>query len=248
MKVLEVDLPMKKHDFVDVAVFDLKTVEDIDCKAISRMMESKGANLYAILQDQVRPALVRRSATSSVQSLVDKLRELKMTADKLTDGTPSHSVVVQMFDDEMSLESIRGSSSKSKGYEAEDYYVFDVFLDTMDDIKAFKKSLTLESRENAKVRAFGDVMSVFDSRRFSKSAVEDEKTSYQLSVFKVFMTYLETEDFDGIIGLGDATYWLTRVVIKNRISDTSWKMLGCASDISRMKFTDLSVESVKGEK
>ena len=244
---MEVDLPRKKHDFVDVAVFDLKTVEDIDCKAISRMMERKGANLYAILQDQVRPALVRRSATSSVQSLVDKLRELKMVADRMTDGMPSHSVVMQMFDDELSVESIREASSKSKGNEAEDYYVFDVFLETIDDIKTFRKHLTWEARENAKVRAFGDVMSVFDSRRFSKSAIEDEKTSYQLALFKTFMTYLEAEDFDGIIGLGDATYWLTRVVIKNRISNVSWKMLGCASDISRMKFTDLSVESIKGE-
>lgn len=242
-----VDIPRKKHDFVDVAVFDMKTVEDIDCQAIDRMMSEKGTNLYAVLQDQVLPALVRRSANSSVQSLVDKLRELKLHADRLTDGTSTHSVVMQLFDEDLSLESIKKASEKQKPYEAEDYYVFDVFLETIDDMKSFKKSLTMEVRENAKIKAFGDIMSEFDHRRFSKSAIEDEKTSYQLAVFKAFMTYLDEEDFVGIAGIGEAMPWLTRVVVKSRISDISWKMLWCASDIARMKFTDLSIESAKDE-
>ena len=243
---MAIDIPRKKHDFVDVAVFDTKTIDDVESKILVSMLEQNGANLYAILQDQVRPMLVRRSNMSSMQNLVDKLREFKMAADRLSEGNPSRDIIMQLFDNELSIEAMREASGKKSCLEAEDYYVFDVFLETM-DVTDFKRHLKLSDREDQKVIAFGNVMKEYDSRRFSKSSVEKPAESYELALFKAFMTYLENEDLAGIIGIGDAFEWLTRIVKRSIISNLAMKILWCANDISRLQFTDFSIATVKGQ-
>lgn len=241
---MAIDIPRKKHDFVDVAVFDTKTIDDVESKTLVSMLEQNGANLYAILQDQVRPMLVRRSNMSSMQNLVDKLREFKMVADRLSEGNPSRDIIMQLFDNELSIEAMREASSKKSCLEAEDYYVFDVFLETM-DVTDFKRHLKLSDREDQKVTAFGNVMKEYDSRRFSKSSVEKPAESYELALFKAFMTRLENEDLAGIVGIGDAFEWLTRIVKRSVISNLARKILLCANDISRLQFTDFSIAAVK---
>lgn len=243
---MEIDIPRKKHDFIDVAVFDMKTIDDIESKALVGMLEKNGANLYAILQDQVKPMIARRSGMSSMQSLVDKIRELKMVSDHLSEGNPSKDIIMQLFDNEFSVEAMKKAASKKSRIEAEDYYVFDVFLETM-DVADFKRHLKLSDREDQKVIAFGDVMKDYDNRRFSKSSVEKPAESYELALFKAFMTRLENEDLAGIVGIGDAFEWLTRIVKRSAISNLAMKILWCANDISRLQFTDFSIATVKGQ-
>lgn len=237
-----VELPTRKKDFVDVAIFDKKTIDDIDVSVLDSMMQVKGANLYAVLLDQIQPMILRRSGSSSMQSVIDKLRELKAKVDVLSEGSPSRNQIMNLFDNELSVEAVR-SNKKSLAFQAEDYFVFDVFLETL-DVNKFKHTRTMAISEDEKLKAFSDVMREYDARRFEKNAVENESKSIDIALFKAFMKRLEDNDLAGICGLGDAVNWLTRVFIKRRFSNTAWLMLWCFSDIARLKFTDFAVASV----
>lgn len=239
---MDLGLPKKREDIVDMAIFDRKPLSDIDLHMFRNMY---GLNCYKQLQDQLIPMVYRRvmdETSQNIQAFVEQLHEVFPEHDLESLPIGSRPIIRDAIYSDLSAGKLREESMNHKGkdYVAEDYYAFDVFLEECNvDVK-----YTMEQRRDAEMQALVDVMRGFNSRRFKYSQVENEAQSYEHSYFDAAFSRIHDNDLLGIVGLADADWMLYRIIRKRNITGNAWTMIGCIKAMAGRQYTEFTRETL----
>lgn len=236
-------LPQRKTDVLDISMFDPKGFSDIDLDVILCMTDDK--TVSSVLEDQILPMMKRRIKDASMDDVVKTVLPLQQALHQKYDNllqTSSKVIFDSVVDEEMSVESMREYSKKQLAYEAEDYWLFDEFL--QEHRYEVDKPVTIEQRFRNRYNALSEFMFEWDMRLFKYSKAESVEESIAYAYNKVFWKYMEDKDFQKIAGLGDAEWYITKNVGKRHISKKTAKMMECLQAFNRHKYTEYTVQEV----
>ena len=227
-------LPQRKVDVLDISMFDHKGFSDICLDVVLDMTDNK--TVSSIVEDQILPMMKRRIKDASMEDVVKTVSSLQQALHQKYDSqlqTSSKVIFDSVVDEEMSIESMREYSKKQLAYEAEDYWLFDEFL--QEHRYEVDKPVTMEQRFRNRYNALSEFMFEWDMRLFKYSKAESVEES---------IAYAYNKDFQKIAGLGDAEWYITKNVGKRHISKTTAKMMECLQAFNRHKYTEYTVQEV----
>ena len=234
-------LPQRKTDVLDISMFDHKVFSDIDLYVILDMTNEK--TIASVLEDQIIPMMKRRIKDTSMEDVVKTVLPLQNALHQKYDSllqTSSKVIFNSVVDEEMSIESMREYSKKPLAYEAEDYWLFDEFLQEHRD--EVDEHVAMEQRFRNRYNALSEFMFEWDMRLFKYSKAETAEESVAYAYNKVFWKYMDDRDFHKIAGLGDAEWFIVKNVGKRRISEKTAKMMECLQAFNRRKYTEYTVQ------
>lgn len=236
-----IGLPTKAKSIIDMEVFALKTLDDID---LTKFKELYGNDCYKHIQDELLPMVYRRLPRATMQQIsnfVKRLKETYFPSDFANLQYSSKTIMLECIFEQLSMENLKkvAISSKKENHIAEDYYVFDVFLQDTD----INRTYTQAEHEDAKMHALTSVMREFCKRRFMYSAVETEAESYENAYYNaVFNICILNKDIKLAIGLAEADWMLYRIIRRRNITSNTYIMIDCIKAIAGRKYTNFTKE------
>lgn len=240
----DLGLPKNKKDIVDLSMFDRKTIADIDVDVILKMSDE--TNINSILEDQIVPIIKRRVKDSSMEDVVKTIYKMQKELHKKYDDVLEYSakaIFDGIVDEEMSIQSIKEYSEKQLESDAEDYWLFDEFLE--DDREVVDTKLTMEQRFRNRYNALSEFMFTWDMRIFKVNGSEDKKEIICRAYNEVFWKYMEKKDFNMLAGLGDAEWFIIKNIGRRSVSDETLKMMECMRALNNRKYSKYTVQEIK---